>query len=142
MSPKRLAGHAVTVEVVDVTSDHAEVAGCDVRAVEGVVHDGDAGAGLVAVVGVVICEGILDIEMVRSQYLLDVSNTFAFNYALIASLAAIVAMGLAHLLVFTTPRPRPSTPGSSASPRQLRPRCRLLRTPGPMRRSRRRWSIS
>lgn len=105
MSPKRLAGHAVTVEVVDVTSDHAEVAGCDVRAVEGVVHDGDAGAGLVAVVGVVICEGILDIEMVRSQYLLDVSNTFAFNYALIASLAAIVAMGLAHLLVFTTPRP-------------------------------------
>lgn len=56
MSPKRLAGHAVTVEVVDVTSDHAEVAGCDVRAVEGVVHDGDAGAGLVAVVGVVICE--------------------------------------------------------------------------------------
>ena len=105
MSPKRLAGHAVTVEVVDVTSDHAEVAGCDVRAVEGVVHDGDAGAGLVAVVGVVICEGILDIEMVRSQYLLDVSNTFAFNYVLIASLAAIVAMGLAHLLVFTTPRP-------------------------------------
>ena len=105
MSPKRLAGHAVTVEVVDVTSDHAEVAGCDVRAVAGVVHDGDAGAGLVAVVGVVICEGILDIEMVRSQYLLDVSNTFALNYALIASLAAIVAMGLAHLLVFTTPRP-------------------------------------
>jgi len=59
----------------------------------------------VAVVGVVICEGILDIEMVRSQYLLDVSNTFALNYALIASPAAIVAMGLAHLLVFTTPRP-------------------------------------
>ena len=63
-------------------------------------------AGLVAVVGVVISEGILDIKMVRPQFLLEVSDTFALNYALTAALAAIVATGLAHLLVFTTPRPR------------------------------------
>lgn len=63
-------------------------------------------AGLVAVVGVVISEGILDIKMVRPQYLLDVGDTFALNYALTAALAALVATGLAHLLVFTTPRPQ------------------------------------
>ena len=63
-------------------------------------------AGLVAVVGVVIAEGILDLKMVRPQFLLEASDTFALNYALTAALAAIVATGLAHLLVFTTPRPR------------------------------------
>jgi hypothetical protein len=63
-------------------------------------------AGLVAVVGVVIAEGILDLKMVRPRFLLDASDTFALNYALTAALAAIVATGLAHLLVFTTPRPR------------------------------------
>ncbi len=63
-------------------------------------------AGLVAVVGVVISEGILDINMVRPQFLLDVSDSFALNYFLTAALAALVATGLAHLLVFTTPRPQ------------------------------------
>ncbi len=63
-------------------------------------------AGLVAVVGVVIGEGILDIDMVSPRFLLDASDTFALNYALTAALGAIVATGLAHLLVFTTPRPR------------------------------------
>jgi len=63
-------------------------------------------AGLVAVVGVVIVEGILDIDMVSPRFLLDASDTFALNYALTAALGAIVATGLAHLLVFTTPRPR------------------------------------
>jgi hypothetical protein len=63
-------------------------------------------AGLVAVVGVVIGEGILDIDMVSPRFLLDASDTFALNYALTAALGAIIATGLAHLLVFTTPRPR------------------------------------
>ena len=63
-------------------------------------------AGLVAVVGVVIVEGILDIDMVSPRFLLDASDTFTLNYALTAALGAIVATGLAHLLVFTTPRPR------------------------------------
>ena len=63
-------------------------------------------AGLVAVVGVVIVEGILDIDMVSPRFLLDASDTFALNYALTAALGAIIATGLAHLLVFTTPRPR------------------------------------
>jgi hypothetical protein len=63
-------------------------------------------AGLVAVVGVVIVEGILDVDMVSPRFLLDASDTFALNYALTAALGAIVATGLAHLLVFTTPRPR------------------------------------
>ena len=63
-------------------------------------------AGLVAVVGVVIVEGILDIDMVSPRFLLDASDTFAVNYALTAAIGAIIATGLAHLLVFTTPRPR------------------------------------
>ncbi|MEO8106685.1 MAG: DUF6069 family protein [Actinomycetes bacterium] len=63
-------------------------------------------AGLVAVVGVVIVEGVLDIDMVSPRLLLDASDTLAVNYALTAAVAAIVATGLAHLLVFTTPRPQ------------------------------------
>lgn len=63
-------------------------------------------AGLAAVVGVVIVEGILDINMVSPRFLIDASDTFALNYALTAAAGAIVATGLAHLLVFTTPRPR------------------------------------
>lgn len=63
-------------------------------------------AALVAVVGVVIFEGILDIDMVEPRFLIDVSDTFAVNYAITAALAALVATGLAHILVFSTPRPR------------------------------------
>jgi Family of unknown function (DUF6069) len=63
-------------------------------------------AALVAVVGVVIAEGILDVDMVVPKFLVDVSDTLAVNYALTAAIAAIVATALAHALVYTTPRPR------------------------------------
>jgi hypothetical protein len=64
-------------------------------------------AALVAVVGCLIGEGVLDFAMVRPQVLIG-SDTMAFatRYALTSALAALVATGLAHLLVLSTPRPR------------------------------------
>jgi Family of unknown function (DUF6069) len=62
-------------------------------------------AGLVAVVGVLIGEGVLDLTMVEPP-LLPVGGSLAVRYALTAVLLAIVATGVAHLLAATTPRPR------------------------------------
>ena len=63
-------------------------------------------AALVAVVGVAICEGVLDIDMVRPALLLDLDTSFSVRYAITAAIFALVATGLAHALVLTTPRPR------------------------------------
>ena len=62
-------------------------------------------AGLVAVVGVLIGEGVLDLTMVEPP-LLPVGGSFVVRYALTAALLALVATGVAHLLAVTTPRPR------------------------------------
>ncbi len=62
-------------------------------------------AALVAVVGVLIGEGVLDLTMVEPP-LLPVGESFAVRYALTAALLALVATGTAHLLAMTTPRPR------------------------------------
>ena len=63
-------------------------------------------AGLVAAVGVLLFGSVLDVELVRPPLLLTPSGSFAFNYALTAFVAALLATGVAHLLVVTTPRPR------------------------------------
>ena len=62
-------------------------------------------AALVALVGVLVGEGLLDIEMVEPP-LLSIGDSFAVRYALTAAALALVATALAHLLVLTTPRPR------------------------------------
>lgn len=62
-------------------------------------------AALVAVVGVLIAQGILDIDMVRPVLLFDATDSFAGDYALTSAILALVATGLAHVLLLTTPRP-------------------------------------
>ncbi|HYJ67603.1 MAG TPA: DUF6069 family protein [Nocardioidaceae bacterium] len=63
-------------------------------------------AALVAVAGVLICQDVLDLDLVRPALLLEVADSFAGDYALTAFLLALAATGLAHGLALTTPRPR------------------------------------
>jgi hypothetical protein len=62
-------------------------------------------AGLVAVVGVLIAEGVLNVAMVQPP-LLPIGESFAVRYALTAALLALVATAVGHLFAVTTPRPR------------------------------------
>jgi hypothetical protein len=62
-------------------------------------------AALVALAGVIVFEGLLDVVMVRPP-LIPVGDSFALRYAVTAAVLALVATALAHLLVMTTPRPR------------------------------------
>ncbi|WP_211365990.1 DUF6069 family protein [Pseudonocardia kunmingensis] len=61
-------------------------------------------AALVAVVGVLIGEGALGLDMAVPP-LLPVGGSFAVSYAITAAVLALAATGLAHLLVLTAPRP-------------------------------------
>lgn len=63
-------------------------------------------AALVAVVGVLIAQGVFDVKLVRPALLLDVANRFAVDYALTAFLLGLVATAIAHGLALVTPRPR------------------------------------
>lgn len=63
-------------------------------------------AALLAVAGVLICQGVLNVRLVRPALLLDLAHSFALDYAVTAFLLAVVATGLAHILLLTTPRPR------------------------------------
>ena len=62
-------------------------------------------AALVALVGVLVSEGLLDIAMVRPP-LIPIGNSFGASYAVTAAVLAFLATALAHLLVVATPRPR------------------------------------
>ncbi len=61
-------------------------------------------AALLALVGVLIWEEVLDVVMVRPPRL-EISESFAFQYAVTAAILALAATGLAHLLVIAAPRP-------------------------------------
>ena len=63
-------------------------------------------AALVAAVGVLLFSSVLDVKLVQPPLLLTPTGSLAVNYALTAFVAALVATGVAHLLVATTPRPR------------------------------------
>lgn len=63
-------------------------------------------SALVALAGVLVFAGVLDVQLVRPALLLDVAGSFAADYALTAFSLALVATGLAHVLGLTTPRPR------------------------------------
>ena len=79
-------------------------------------------AALVAVVGVLICEGVLDLEMAPPP-LLPIGRSLSVQYAVTSAVLALAATGLAHVLVLTTPLPSPSSPGSSGSSHRRRGRC-------------------
>jgi hypothetical protein len=61
-------------------------------------------AALVAVVGVLICEGVLDLDMAPPP-LLPIGSSLYVRYAVTSAVLALAATGLAHVLVLTTPRP-------------------------------------
>jgi hypothetical protein len=61
-------------------------------------------AALVAIVGVIVCEDVLDLQMVPPP-LLPIGWSLAVRYALTSAVLALAATGLAHVLVLTTPRP-------------------------------------
>jgi hypothetical protein len=61
-------------------------------------------AALVALVGVLIGNTVLDLGMVEPP-LLPIGDSFAVRYAVTAAVLALAATGLAHLLAVTAPRP-------------------------------------
>jgi hypothetical protein len=61
-------------------------------------------AALVALVGVLIGEGMFDVDMVEPP-LLPVGGSLAARYAITAAALALAATALAHLLAVTAPRP-------------------------------------
>ena len=61
-------------------------------------------AALVAIVGVLICEGVLDLDMAPPP-LLPIGRSLYVQYAVTSAVLALAATGLAHILVLTTPRP-------------------------------------
>ena len=63
-------------------------------------------ASLIAVVGVLICGGVLDVRLVRPALLLNITDSFALDYALTAFVLTLIATALAHGLLLSTPRPR------------------------------------
>jgi hypothetical protein len=63
-------------------------------------------AALVAVVGVLICSGVLDVRLVRPALLLNITDSFALDYAITAVVLTMIATALAHVLLLSTPRPR------------------------------------
>jgi len=62
-------------------------------------------AALIALVGVLIGDGLLDVGMVHPP-LVPIGDSFWLQYACTAALLALVATAVAHLLATTTPRPR------------------------------------
>ena len=62
-------------------------------------------AGLVAWVGVLVSNDILDLDVAKSAVVLSAFDSFTGNYVLTGALLALAAAGLAHGLCLTTPRP-------------------------------------
>jgi hypothetical protein len=60
----------------------------------------------VAVVGYLLVRGVLDIPIIGARRGGAVVQPSMFGYAAAAAFGAIVATGLAHVLLLTTPRPR------------------------------------
>jgi hypothetical protein len=62
-------------------------------------------AALVGLVGVLIGEGLLEVDMVEPP-LINVGGSLGASYAVTAAVLALAATGLAHLLAVATPRPQ------------------------------------
>lgn len=62
-------------------------------------------AGLVAWVGVLIGNDILDFRLSKSAVIVSVFDSFTGNYVFTAAVLALAGTGLAHALCVSTPRP-------------------------------------
>ena len=63
-------------------------------------------AALIALVGILICRGLLNIPIVAPRQDGTWGNAATAEYAAAAMLASLVATAIMHLLLLTTPRPR------------------------------------
>lgn len=63
-------------------------------------------ASLLAVAGVLICQGVFGVRLVLPNLLLDLSDSLTVDYAATAFALALAATGLAQLLLLAAPRPR------------------------------------
>jgi Family of unknown function (DUF6069) len=62
-------------------------------------------AALIAVVGILLCRGILDVPLLAPKGQGTWGNANTVSYALGAAVAALLATGLMHALLLFTPRP-------------------------------------
>jgi hypothetical protein len=62
-------------------------------------------AALIAVVGLLLCRGVLDIPVLAPEGEGAWGDADTASYALVAALVALAATGLMHLLLLFTPRP-------------------------------------
>jgi hypothetical protein len=62
-------------------------------------------AALVALVGVLICRGLLDVPVLAPTDKGTLGGASTFRLAALAAVAALLATGLLHLLLLSTPRP-------------------------------------
>lgn len=63
-------------------------------------------AGLIAWIGVLIANTILELDIARAAVVLSLFESFTANYVITAVILALAATGLGHLLSLSTPRPR------------------------------------
>jgi hypothetical protein len=63
-------------------------------------------AALVALVGVLIARGLLDVPVLAPTDEGTLGNAKTLRLAVLAALAALLATGLLHLLLLSTPQPR------------------------------------
>ena len=73
-------------------------------------------AALVTLVGVLIARGLFDVPVLAPTDEGTLGNASTLRLAVFAAVAALLATGLLHLLLLSTPQPRGSSPGSSPSP--------------------------
>jgi hypothetical protein len=62
-------------------------------------------AALVALIGVLICRGVLDVPVLAPIEEGTLGGTSTFRLVALAAVAALLATGLLHLLLLSTPRP-------------------------------------
>ena len=70
-------------------------------------------AALVAVVGVLVARGLFDVPVLAPTGEGALGNANTARLAGLAAVAALLATGLMHLLLLSTPDPSGSSPGSS-----------------------------
>ena len=74
---------------------------------------GGLATALVVVVGVLIARGLFDVPVLAPEGEGALGNASTARLAMLAAVAALLATGLMHLLLLSTPGPSGSSPGSS-----------------------------